>query len=56
MLKDSSSALLTYSPSDLVRFVESPFASWMARFELERPDSGIDIGYRLETGKSLNMH
>ena len=42
MLKDSFSAQLIYSPSDLMRFVESPFASWMARFELERPDSGID--------------
>ena len=41
MEKDSSSARPTYSPSDLLRFVESPFASWMARYELERPDSGI---------------
>lgn len=41
MEKNSSSAQLIYSPSDLLRFVESPFASWMARYELERPDSGI---------------
>lgn len=34
--------LLIFSPSDLVRFVESPFASWMARNALENPDSGID--------------
>jgi len=28
---------LTYSPSDLVRFHGSPFATWMDRFALERP-------------------
>jgi len=28
---------LTYSPSDLVRFQGSPFATWMDRFALERP-------------------
>ena len=33
--------LSKYSPSDLVRFVKSPFASWMARHEIEVPDSGI---------------
>lgn len=26
-----------YSPSDLIRFMESPFASWMERFDLECP-------------------
>lgn len=30
---------MVYSPSDLVRYVQSPFASWMARKYLEDPDS-----------------
>jgi uncharacterized protein len=29
---------LVYSPSDLIRFLESPFASWMERLYLECPD------------------
>ncbi len=29
---------LIYSPSDLIRFMESPFASWMERFYLEYPE------------------
>ncbi|MTI13150.1 TM0106 family RecB-like putative nuclease [Sansalvadorimonas verongulae] len=29
---------LIFSPSDLTRFMESPFASWMDRFALECPD------------------
>lgn len=28
---------LVFSPSDLIRFMESPFASWMERLRLERP-------------------
>lgn len=28
---------IVYSPSDLIRFMESPFASWMERCDLERP-------------------
>src|SRR5580704_4840911 len=28
---------LIYSPSDLVRYVASPFASWMDRYYLENP-------------------
>lgn len=35
MRKISSSIL--YSPSDLIVFMESEFASWMDRFQLERP-------------------
>ena len=27
-----------YSPSDLVNFVQSPFASWMSRLALDHPD------------------
>jgi len=27
-----------YSPSDLTRYMESPFASWMDRFAIEQPD------------------
>ena len=29
---------LTYSPSDITRYMESPFASWMDRLALEQPD------------------
>lgn len=29
---------LYFSPSDLTRFMESPFASWMDRLSIERPD------------------
>ena len=36
MLKGSSGALV-YSPSDLIRFMESPFSSWMDRYHLEFP-------------------
>lgn len=32
---------LLFSPSDLTRFVDAPFASWMARYQLEVPDSGL---------------
>lgn len=31
------SGRLVYSPSDLVRHLESPFSSWMERFHLENP-------------------
>lgn len=36
MRKESGN--LCYSPSDLTVFMESPFASWMDRFRLEKPD------------------
>ena len=29
---------LIYSPSDLIRFLDSPYASWMERLHLEFPD------------------
>ena len=29
---------LRFSPSDLTKFMESPFASWMDRFRIEHPD------------------
>ena len=35
MRKDSGQ--LIYSPSDLVRYLASPFASWMDRYYLENP-------------------
>src|SRR5436309_13518660 len=35
MKKDSGQLL--YSPSDLVRYLASPFASWMDRYYLENP-------------------
>lgn len=36
-MKKQSGQLL-YSPSDLVRYLASPFASWMDRYRLENPD------------------
>jgi len=33
-----NSGTIVYSPSDLTLHMSSPFASWMARFALERPD------------------
>jgi uncharacterized protein len=33
---------LVFSPSDLIIFVASPFASWMERLTLEQPDHGIE--------------
>ena len=30
--------LFHFSPSDLTRYLESPFASWMDRFSIEHPD------------------
>ena len=33
---------LVYSPSDLCTYLESEFASWMDRFRLEFPASGIE--------------
>ncbi len=30
---------LIYSPSDLIRFLDSPYASWMERYSLEFPDT-----------------
>lgn len=36
MFKERSGALV-YSPSDLIRFMESPFASWMDRYNVEFP-------------------
>lgn len=29
---------IQFSPSDLMMFMQSPFASWMNRFKLEYPD------------------
>ena len=36
-LKKDASGHLRYSPSDLVRYLASPFASWMDRYHLEQP-------------------
>ena len=38
-MKKDSSGQLRYSPSDLVRYLASPFASWMDRYHLENPDA-----------------
>ncbi len=35
----TESGRIIYSPSDLVRFVASPFASWMDRYYLENPNA-----------------
>ena|ERR1700676_228924 len=32
------SGAVVYSPSDLIRYFASPFASWMDRYHLENPD------------------
>ena len=39
-MKKHSSQFL-YSPSDLVRYLKSPFASWMDRYYLENPGAVI---------------
>jgi uncharacterized protein len=38
-MKRNSAGQLLYSPSDLVRYLASPFASWMDRYYLEHPDA-----------------
>src|SRR4051794_40820886 len=30
---------LIFSPTDLIRYLASPFASWMERYHLENPDA-----------------
>jgi len=37
MRKNSNGGLI-FSPSDLIRYLNSPFASWMDRYHLERPN------------------
>jgi hypothetical protein len=32
---------LTYSPTDLIRYLTSPFASWMDRYHLENPGAVV---------------
>lgn len=36
-MKKTAEGQLVYSPSDLVRYLASPFASWMDRYYLENP-------------------
>ncbi|MGD9851062.1 MAG: TM0106 family RecB-like putative nuclease [Nitrospirales bacterium] len=36
-MKKEHSGQLVYSPSDLIRYLASPFASWMDRYNLENP-------------------
>ncbi len=38
-MKKTAEGKLVYSPSDLVRYLTSPFASWMDRYYLEHPDA-----------------
>src|SRR6058998_882382 len=33
------SGTIIYSPSDLIRYLASPFASWLDRYYLENPDA-----------------
>lgn len=42
MYKTESSELV-FSPSDLVLFMQSPFASWMERYALDRPDEAKQL-------------
>lgn len=37
MYRNRSDNRLVYSPSDLIQFIESPFASWLDRLQLECP-------------------
>src|SRR5256885_6185207 len=36
---NKESGRITYSPSDLIRYLASPFASWLDRYHLENPDA-----------------
>ena len=38
-MKKTSGGQLVYSPNDLVRYLASPFASWMDRYYLENPEA-----------------
>src|SRR5690349_14293958 len=38
-MKNDHAGQLLFSPSDLVRYLASPFASWMDRYYLEFPDA-----------------
>lgn len=38
-MKRTESGQLVYSPSDLIRYLKSPFASWMDRYYSEFPDA-----------------
>lgn len=38
-MQKTTQGRLLYSPTDIVRFLESPFASWMERLHVEFPDS-----------------
>ena len=33
------SGIIIYSPTDLIRYLASPFASWLDRYYLENPDA-----------------
>ncbi|MCB1841332.1 MAG: hypothetical protein KDI09_00075 [Halioglobus sp.] len=41
MYRYSVDNAVTYLPSDIILFRESPFAAWMERLALENPDHGI---------------
>lgn len=39
MERDKKTGLLIFSPSDLMKFMDSPFQTWMNRYKLEFPNS-----------------
>lgn len=41
MERDKKTGLLIFSASDLMKFMESPFHTWMDRYKLESPESSI---------------
>lgn len=38
-MKKNSAGQLVFSPTDLIRYLASPFASWMERYQLDNPDA-----------------
>ena len=43
-MKKDLSGQLVFSPSDLICYLASPFASWMDRYALENPGAGWLVG------------
>jgi hypothetical protein len=39
MERDKKTGLLIFSASDLMKFMDSPFQTWMNRYKLEFPNS-----------------
>jgi hypothetical protein len=45
-----------YTPSDLVEFFESSFASWMSRLYLEYPQRAIDLRLATAAYRAYSAH